>query len=179
MRQMRDMLLISNGSGILATHNGSRTSSTTSSPIQSYLDSTPSLIYEKAQDRAEHGSSHGTDIERILLEGSAEMRRFFLICTAAAALVFAGGLFAQGLSTINGTVADSSGAVIAGARVTVVEVDTGLTRETVSNAVGLYVLGSLRPARYTMTAEAPGFRKFTESGITLQANDTTTLNVRL
>src|SRR5262245_58796576 len=107
------------------------------------------------------------------------MRRFLLLGAAAAALVFAGSLFPQGLSTINGAVSDSSGAVIAGARITVVEVDTGLARETVSNAVGLYVLGSLRPTRYTMTAEATGFRKFTESGITLQANDTTTLNVRL
>ena len=41
------------------------------------------------------------------------------------------------------------------------------------------MLGSLRPTRYTMTAEATGFSKFTESGITLQANDTTTFNVRL
>ena len=43
----------------------------------------------------------------------------------------------------------------------------------------VYVLGSLRPTRYTMSAEATGFRKFIESGITLQADDTTTLNVRL
>ena len=106
------------------------------------------------------------------------MRRIILLHTAAAA-VCAGSLFAQGLSTINGTVADSSGAVIAGARITVVEVDTGLTRNMVSSAEGLYVLGSLRPTRYTLTAEAPGFRKFTQSGITLQANDTTTLNIRL
>src|SRR5215469_13601070 len=100
------------------------------------------------------------------------MARFVLSGTAGAALVFFGNLFAQGLSTINGTVADSSGAVMTGARVTVVEVDTGLERSTVSNAEGLYVLGSLRPTRYTMTAEAAGFRKFSESGITLQANDT-------
>src|SRR5215831_11459539 len=107
-----------------------------------------------------------------------KMGRFVLLCTATAVLVFARSLFAQGLSTINGTVADSSGAVIAGARVTVVEVDTGLARSTVSNGEGLYVLGSLRPTRYTMTAEATGFSKFTESGITLQANDTTTFQIR-
>lgn len=63
------------------------------------------------------------------------MRRIVLLCTAAA--VCAGSLFAQGLSTINGAVADSSGAVIAGARVAVVEVDTGLARSTVSNSEGL------------------------------------------
>src|SRR5690242_11019580 len=107
------------------------------------------------------------------------MSRFVLSGTCFAALVCSGSLFAQGLSTINGSVSDSSGAVIAGARITVVEIDTGLARSTVSNSEGIYVLGSLRPSRYTMTAEAAGFSKFTESGITLQANDTTTFNVRL
>ena len=43
------------------------------------------------------------------------MRRFVLSGTCGAALVFSGSLFAQGLSTINGTVTDSSGAVIGGA----------------------------------------------------------------
>src|SRR5262245_44050656 len=105
------------------------------------------------------------------------MGRFILFGIVAATFIFAGSLFAQGLSTINGTIADSSGAVIAGARVTVIEVATGLERSTVSNAEGLYVLGSLRPTRYTMAAEATGFRKFTESGITLQADDTTTFNI--
>ena len=107
------------------------------------------------------------------------MRKFSLLCNVLAVLAFAGAAWSQGISTMNGTVADSSGAVIVGARITITEVDTGLSRESVSNAEGLYVISSLRPTRYALRAEAPGFRGFSQSGITLQANDTATLNVRL
>ena len=65
------------------------------------------------------------------------MGRFVLLGTAAAALVFAGSLFAQGLSTMNGTVTDSSAAVIAGARVTVVEVDRSHRRHAEVVASGV------------------------------------------
>jgi hypothetical protein len=85
----------------------------------------------------------------------------------------------QGISTLNGTISDPSGATIAGVKITVTEVDTGLAREAVSNAEGLYVLSSLRPTRYELTVDAPGFRQFKQTGITLQANDNATINVKL
>src|SRR5260221_2042565 len=107
------------------------------------------------------------------------MRKVTLLCNALALLASVGTALSQGLSTINGAIADSSGALVAGAKITVTEVDTGLPRETVSSSEGLYVLSSLRPTRYALTVESPGFRRFTASGITLQANDTTTMNVRL
>src|SRR6266446_6192795 len=107
------------------------------------------------------------------------MRKITLLCNALAVIASVGTVFTQGLSTINGAITDSTGALVAGAKITVTEVDTGLPRETVSNGEGLYVLSSLRPARYALTVESPGFRRFTASGITLQANDTTTINVRL
>ena len=107
------------------------------------------------------------------------MRKVTLLCNVLAVLASVGTASSQGLSTINGAIADSSGALVTGAKITVTEVDTGLPRETVSSSEGLYVLSSLRPARYALTVEAPGFRRFTASGITLQANDTTTINVRL
>jgi hypothetical protein len=85
----------------------------------------------------------------------------------------------QGISTLNGTVSDPQGAAVPGAKITVTEVDTGLKRDSVTNAEGLYVLSSLRPTQYELTAEAPGFRQFKQTGITLQANDNVTLNVKL
>src|SRR6266404_3176435 len=114
---------------------------------------------------------------RISRKRGAAMRKF--LCSVLAALASVGTAFSQGLSTINGSIADSSGALVSGAKITVTEVDTGLARETVSNGEGLYVLSSLRPTRYALTVEAPGFRRFSESGVTLQTNDTTTINVRL
>src|SRR5712691_1236235 len=107
------------------------------------------------------------------------MRKITLLCAALAVIASVGTVFTQGFSTINGVITDSSGALVAGAKIAVTEVDTGLTRETVSNSEGLYVLSSLRPARYALTVEAPGFRRFSQSGLTLQTNDTTTINVKL
>src|SRR5207245_1139536 len=69
----------------------------------------------------------------------------------------------QGLSSISGTVSDPTGAVIPSARVTLVEAGTGLVRTATSGPEGYYVLGSLRPTSYNLTAEAPGFRTLTES----------------
>ena len=104
--------------------------------------------------------------------GRASMLVVFTLLSCVAA-------WGQGISTLNGTVTDPTGAAVPGVRIIATEVDTGLTRETVSTEEGLYVLNSLRPTRYELTAEAPGFRQFKQTGITLQANDTVTINVKL
>src|ERR1041384_2121543 len=94
-------------------------------------------------------------------------------------VVFSALVLGQGLSTINGSVTDPSGAIVPGAKVTAVEVDTTLSRDTVVNSDGLYVLTGLRPTRYNLSATAPGFRQVTQTGIVLEANDTATINLRL
>src|SRR2546426_4581047 len=85
----------------------------------------------------------------------------------------------QGLSTISGTVSDPSGAVVPSARITAVEVRTGLSRTAISSGEGYYVVGSLRPTDYALSVEATGFRNFNQTGITLLANDSVTINVKL
>lgn len=86
---------------------------------------------------------------------------------------------AQGLAGFAGTVTDPSGATIPGGTVTVVEVDTGLTRTVTTSGDGHYVIPSLRPAGYNMSVEAPGFRRYAQTGITLQADESATINVKL
>ena len=102
-----------------------------------------------------------------------------LLFTVGILLLFSAHALSQGLSTINGSVTDQSGAVVPGARITAIEVDTSLARETVSSADGLYVFGGLRPTRYTVAANAPGFRQLTQTGIVLEANETLTLNLKV
>ena len=103
--------------------------------------------------------------------------RWFLVALTLMGL--ANIALSQGLSSVNGAVNDSTGARIAGAKIVVTEAGTGLRREAVSGAEGLYVIGSLRPTRYALTVEAPGFRRFSQTGMILQANDTATVNVTL
>src|SRR5258708_2247708 len=105
-----------------------------------------------------------------------ESRTLFIILAAS---LFCVAVWGQGISSVNGTITDPSGAVIPGVRITAIEVDTGLTRETVSSADGLYVLNALRPTSYTLTAAVQGFRQFNQTGLTLQADATVTINIKL
>jgi Carboxypeptidase regulatory-like domain len=85
----------------------------------------------------------------------------------------------QGLGTISGTVTDPSGAVIPSATVTTTEVETGVSRTAITGANGYYVLNSLRPTNYSLTLTAAGFRQYTQKGITLLADQSATVNVKL
>ncbi len=67
--------------------------------------------------------------------------------------------------TILGTVTDPSGAVIAGAKVTVKNTGTGLERTTETSADGSYALPELPIGTYTVTVTLSGFETFVANGI--------------
>ncbi len=79
----------------------------------------------------------------------------------------------QGITaTISGSVHDPSGAVIAGAAITVVNAEEGLTvRQLTSDSAGQFVVPLLPVGHYEVTAEAPGFQKSVQGGIDLNMND--------
>src|SRR2546423_12558211 len=64
----------------------------------------------------------------------------------------------QRLGAIQGTIADQTGGVLPGVTVTVTNVETGITRTTITNERGLYRMPSLDPGRYRVAAELSGFR---------------------
>src|SRR5512132_767142 len=88
--------------------------------------------------------------------------------------VFLIGLFSSNTlaqqGQINGVITDISGGVVPGVSVTAIEQATGLSRETVTSASGLYTFPSLRPATYEIRAVVSGFRSVRRTGIELQAN---------
>src|SRR6202158_5848602 len=84
---------------------------------------------------------------------------------------------AQGLGSIVGRVTDPSGAAMASAKVTVTQEGTGLSRGAASDPDGLFVTPSLPPASYIMIVEAPGFSIARQTGITLLADQTLTVNM--
>ena len=65
---------------------------------------------------------------------------------------------AQTQGGITGTVTDSSGAAIPGASVTVTNTATSGTRNTTTNAEGLYTFPSLPPGTYELKVELQGFK---------------------
>jgi len=80
---------------------------------------------------------------------------------------------------LSGTVLDASGAVVPNAKVTANRIATNTALGTVSGKSGEYVIPALAPGDYTVTVDAPGFRKLVQSGISLQINQQATLNLTL
>ena len=74
-------------------------------------------------------------------------------------------------ATIVGTVSDSSGAVIANAKVTATNSETGVVRSITSNEAGQYVLPDVHIGNYNVTAEAPGLKIAERKGVVLQVGD--------
>ncbi|MGB9435912.1 MAG: carboxypeptidase-like regulatory domain-containing protein, partial [Candidatus Acidiferrum sp.] len=81
--------------------------------------------------------------------------------------------------SILGTVTDKSGGSVSEVRVAAINADTGLRRTTVSNSQGAYVLVELPVGHYRVEAEAQGFKKYVQEGISLDVNQQATVAVHL
>ena len=68
-------------------------------------------------------------------------------------------------SRVDGTVLDQSGAVVPGASVTLMNVETNVTRETVTNEVGLYVFPQVPQGSYQITTQPSGFKTALVEGV--------------
>ena len=89
------------------------------------------------------------------------------------------GIRAQATATINGTVRDSSGAVISGATVVLHDKGTNLDRSVTTNNVGIYVIPQIQPGDYSVKVSQTGFRTEIKTNITLDVNQTATLDLTL
>src|ERR1700757_651945 len=72
-----------------------------------------------------------------------KMRKINYLLTLLCLFVANSSVFAQATAQISGTVKDQSGAVLPGVEVTATQTDTGITRATVTNETGSYVLPNL------------------------------------
>jgi hypothetical protein len=103
-----------------------------------------------------------------------------MLCSAVLTWCIAGPLAycqANNQAGIRGTVSDPSKAVIPGAKVTVVNVGTNISKTSVTDDHGGYAFTALVPANYKMLVDAPGFGRVEKVGITLDVNQQTTLNI--
>ncbi len=81
--------------------------------------------------------------------------------------------------SIRGAVVDPSGAVVQSAAVSAQQTETGLTRTAITDRDGAYVLVELPIGHYQIRAEAKGYQKYLQEGISLDVNQTATVNVHL
>ena len=92
----------------------------------------------------------------------------FRLTPFLALLFFCVPLWAQTpTGQFTGQVTDPSGSVVADARITVENLDTGVQNETRSNQTGNFTVPLLPPGTYRLTAQRDGFRPISESGYTL------------
>src|SRR5580700_3083285 len=95
-----------------------------------------------------------------------------LLCTA---MYVPGTSHAQSTNSgdIRGTVSDSSGALVPGVKVTVLNVDTGVSKDYPTNQDGLYDTSSIVTGSYTVTFTKENFEQLVRGPITLEVGYTT------
>jgi hypothetical protein len=99
----------------------------------------------------------------------------FTVCMCLAA-----GAHAQTVSgTLQGTVTDTNGAVVANAEIVIRNAETGQERTLNTNSEGFYVAPFLPLGRYNVTAELKGFTKALSENIEITLNQTRVQNFKL
>ena len=83
------------------------------------------------------------------------------------------------VAQLNGTVRDETGAIVAKAAVSLLEMDTNRTYSATSNDSGFYALPNLPPGRYALKITFTGFAGYEQKGIVLTVGQTATLDVVL
>lgn len=103
-----------------------------------------------------------------------------LLAVLALILIPATASHAQAIyGSINGTVVDPTGAAVASATVTVIDVSKGVTHVEISNATGAYYVHNLIPDPYTVTVEAPGFATAKSATLNVSADSAVLFDVQL
>lgn len=80
---------------------------------------------------------------------------------------------------VRGSIQDSGGGVVPDAKVALVDEATGVSRATLTNTAGEYVFQTVNPSTYSISVEAPGFRKLERRGITVATQQFLTLDFKL
>lgn len=103
-----------------------------------------------------------------------------LIAIACLTIAFSPFGFAQSTTaSLKGQAFDQQSAAVAHASVELVNTGTGFKINGLTNAEGEYLFPIVPPGEYTLTVEAPGFKKYQQSGIRLTIGQSAAVNVNL
>ena len=110
---------------------------------------------------------------------SQVLRNFFAMMFAVAVLGLTVVNAQVDTGSITGTVADASGAVISGAKVTLTNAGTGATLSTTTGADGVYKFSPVRVGTYKVEAVSQGFQTTTQTGVKVDIGTNVGLNFSL
>src|SRR5436190_22195636 len=95
-------------------------------------------------------------------------------------LFLAGSVYGQEFrGAFSGTVTDAQGAAIAKAKIIATETRTGTKSQGSSESSGAYTIPFLSPGLYEIAAEAPGFKRASRTGLTLNAGEHPVIDIRM
>src|SRR5258708_33047976 len=111
---------------------------------------------------------------------SVRRRKPFQILVAVGGLLRCLPAFSQlNSGSIAGGITDQSGAAIVGAKVTITDVERGVSRPLVTDTAGQYTAPSLTPGQYTVRAENTGFTTVERTNITLGVGAAVRIDLQL
>src|SRR5206468_3102511 len=127
-------------------------------------------------ERVTTGELSGGQLSPGCLEG--QMKSAF----SALRLLFGMGLLAgcawSQTAQITGTLTDASGAIVPNAQVMATNTETGVSRSSVTNESGNYLITALFPGPYRVTATSAGFKQMKREGITLAVEQVARIDFR-
>ena len=95
-------------------------------------------------------------------------------------LLVSGMAFAQSFQgSLRGRVTDPDGAATLRTKIAITDEATSLQRTTVTNDQGEYVFTAVTPATYTVSAEAPGFKRIERRGVAVPTQTAVTADLQL
>ena len=103
--------------------------------------------------------------------------RRLLLCSIIIVFASTVAVAQKDTGAIAGTVKDSSGALVADAKVTIADVDRGTSLVTNTNSQGEYVASPLKIGRYNVTVEKQGFKKALAGPVTLNVQERPQINL--
>src|SRR5208282_4222978 len=117
-------------------------------------------------------SARKQGLTSVLCAGSKFAAKYLVLVLFASLAV---GGWAQGTnsSDIRGTVTDTTGALIPGVTVSVLDTDTGVSKVFTSNQDGIFETSSIMSGHYTLTFKKQGFQQYVRGPISLEVGITT------
>ena len=95
-------------------------------------------------------------------------------------LMITGPAWSQSFTAaVRGVVTDQTGAAVVDAKIIIKEAERNVQHLTTTDAQGRYQLSALQPGQYTLTVEANGFRKYSQSAFPLLVQQQATIDVQL
>ncbi|MBS1855308.1 MAG: carboxypeptidase regulatory-like domain-containing protein [Acidobacteria bacterium] len=103
------------------------------------------------------------------------MKRLVFVLAALSGLLSA----QEFRGTLTGRVTDPAGLGVPAVKLQILKTDTNTRSETVTGAEGNYTAPFLAPGPYSVSVEAPGFKRYSRDGITIGTNERVTLDIQL